>query len=225
MSLRDIEMKAASKTRTPKPARRKPAAEAVTVKGHAPAFREIIGLIQPARQRAFQAVNTELIGLYSRYIKPSLPNCRTTGATISIVSPAATQLREQHKFQVVYGSSKFLVGRRIRGSPKGWNMNSRGRSPRCGFQCSPTLKGSNHGIKPTGWDWVWPFQGRNDLRWSVRGLHPRLFRSVPSGDKVGCKSRALSPALIAEYQTRLPDRKLLQRKLHEFYQLAMPRTK
>ena len=36
-------------------------------------------------------------------------------------------------------------------------------------------------------------------------------------------SRAVSPALIAEYQTALPDRKLLQRKLHEFYQLAMPR--
>ena len=30
-------------------------------------------------------------------------------------------------------------------------------------------------------------------------------------------SRALSPALIAEYQTRLPDKKLLQAKLHEFY--------
>lgn len=36
-------------------------------------------------------------------------------------------------------------------------------------------------------------------------------------------SRAVSPALIAEYQTALPARKLLQRKLHEFYQLAMPR--
>jgi predicted nuclease of restriction endonuclease-like (RecB) superfamily len=36
-------------------------------------------------------------------------------------------------------------------------------------------------------------------------------------------SRALSPALIAEYQTRLPDKKLLKRKLHEFYQLAMPK--
>lgn len=36
--------------------------------------------------------------------------------------------------------------------------------------------------------------------------------------------RALSPALIAEYQTRLPDRKLLQRKLHEFYQLAKPKA-
>jgi predicted nuclease of restriction endonuclease-like (RecB) superfamily len=35
-------------------------------------------------------------------------------------------------------------------------------------------------------------------------------------------SRSLSPALIAEYQTALPDKRLLQRKLHEFYQLALP---
>ena len=33
-------------------------------------------------------------------------------------------------------------------------------------------------------------------------------------------SRTLSPALVAEYQTRLPDKKLLRAKLHEFYQLA-----
>jgi predicted nuclease of restriction endonuclease-like (RecB) superfamily len=33
-------------------------------------------------------------------------------------------------------------------------------------------------------------------------------------------SRAMSPALVAEYQTRLPDKKLLQAKLHEFYSLA-----
>ncbi len=33
-------------------------------------------------------------------------------------------------------------------------------------------------------------------------------------------SRAVSPALIAEYQTRLPDKALLQAKLHEFYELA-----
>lgn len=30
-------------------------------------------------------------------------------------------------------------------------------------------------------------------------------------------SRSLSPALIAEYQTQLPDKTLLQAKLHEFY--------
>jgi hypothetical protein len=30
-------------------------------------------------------------------------------------------------------------------------------------------------------------------------------------------SRTASPALIAEYQTQLPDKTLLQAKLHEFY--------
>ncbi len=38
-------------------------------------------------------------------------------------------------------------------------------------------------------------------------------------------SRAVSPALVAEYQAVLPDKKLLQQKLHEFYQLAAPATK
>lgn len=33
-------------------------------------------------------------------------------------------------------------------------------------------------------------------------------------------SRTLSPALIAEYQLQLPDKKLLQRKLQEFYAMA-----
>jgi len=38
-------------------------------------------------------------------------------------------------------------------------------------------------------------------------------------------SRSASPALIAEYKTLLPDKKLLQRKLHEFYQLTLPPAK
>ncbi|MFO0938138.1 MAG: PDDEXK nuclease domain-containing protein [Gemmataceae bacterium] len=37
-------------------------------------------------------------------------------------------------------------------------------------------------------------------------------------------SRSLSPALVSQYQTRLPDKKLLQSKLHEFYQLAAATT-
>ena len=36
-------------------------------------------------------------------------------------------------------------------------------------------------------------------------------------------SRAMSPALVAEYQTRLPDKMLLQAKLHEFYELGASR--
>jgi predicted nuclease of restriction endonuclease-like (RecB) superfamily len=37
-------------------------------------------------------------------------------------------------------------------------------------------------------------------------------------------SRSMSPALVAEYQTKLPDKRLLQAKLHEFYQLAESQT-
>ena len=55
-------MKAAAKTRKPQPVRR----AAAPAKGKAVAFAEIVGLIQSARTRAFQAVNTELIGLYWR---------------------------------------------------------------------------------------------------------------------------------------------------------------
>ena len=38
-------------------------------------------------------------------------------------------------------------------------------------------------------------------------------------------ARSVSPALIAEYKTQLPAIALLKRKLHEFYQLAMPSEK
>jgi predicted nuclease of restriction endonuclease-like (RecB) superfamily len=37
-------------------------------------------------------------------------------------------------------------------------------------------------------------------------------------------SRSLSPALVAEYKTRLPDKKLLEAKLHEFYALTETET-
>ena len=37
-------------------------------------------------------------------------------------------------------------------------------------------------------------------------------------------SRTLSPALVAEYQTQLPDKKLLRAKLHEFYLQNSPDT-
>lgn len=37
-------------------------------------------------------------------------------------------------------------------------------------------------------------------------------------------SRTLSPALVAQYQTQLPDKHLLAAKLHEFYNLNAPHT-
>ena len=38
-------------------------------------------------------------------------------------------------------------------------------------------------------------------------------------------SRSVSPAVVAEYQTRLPDKKLLQAKLHEFYELSVAKDR
>ena len=35
-------------------------------------------------------------------------------------------------------------------------------------------------------------------------------------------SRSLSPALVAQYQTQLPDKQMLAAKLHEFYALNLP---
>jgi len=35
-------------------------------------------------------------------------------------------------------------------------------------------------------------------------------------------SRTLSPALVAQYQTQLPDKQMLAAKLHEFYLLSAP---
>lgn len=43
-----------------------------------------------------------------------------------------------------------------------------------------------------------------------------LLRELPWSSNL---YHPLSPALIAEYQTRLPDKTLLQSKLHEFYAL------
>lgn len=37
-------------------------------------------------------------------------------------------------------------------------------------------------------------------------------------------SRSTSPALVAEYQLKLPDKKLLQAKLQEFFELEAPDT-
>ena len=37
-------------------------------------------------------------------------------------------------------------------------------------------------------------------------------------------SRSLSPALVAQYRTQLPDKQMLAAKLHEFYALNVPGT-
>jgi predicted nuclease of restriction endonuclease-like (RecB) superfamily len=354
-------MKAAAKTRTTMPARRRPSARAEAVKGHAPAFREIVGLIQSARRRAFQAVNTELIGLYwrvgeyisrklataawgegvvdelARYIaqrhpelkgfaRPNLFRMRQFYETYrgnTKVSPLLRQLSWSHNRLIVThckrpeerefylrlaDSEKWsfrelerqmdgaLFERTVLAKPKVSTV-LRQLHPEAETIFKDTylldflelpvdhserdlqralVKNLKQFLIELGPDFC--FAGE-ELRLQVGGqdfyldllffhrslqclvafelkitkFEPEhlgkqtfyleaLDRDVkkpherPSIGVLLCASkdtevveyalsRALSPALIAEYQTRLPDRKLLQRKLHEFYQLAMPKTK
>lgn len=61
------------------------------------------------------------------------------------------------------------------------------------------------------------------LDWNVRKAHEQpaigVLLCTSKNDEVVeyALSRSLTPALIAEYQTQLPDKKLLQAMLHEFY--------
>ncbi len=344
-------MKPASRKKNSKPA----------VKGHAPAFREIVGLIQSARTRAFQAVNTELIGLYwrvgeyisrklataawgegvvdelARYIAQEQPDIKgftrrnlfrmrqfyETYRADAKVSPLVTQLPWTHNLLILSQCKRaeereFYLRLAVNQS---WSKRELERQlDGCLFErvvlnppkLSPVVrqlhpaaetifkdtylldflelpvdhserdlqralvKNLKQFLIELGPDFC--FAGE-ELRLQVGGqdfyldllfyhrslqclvafelkitkFEPEhlgkltfyleaLDRDVkkpherPSIGVLLCASkdtevvkyalsRALSPALIAEYQTRLPDRKLLQRKLHEFYQLAMPKTK
>ena len=126
------------------------------------AFAEIVGLIHAARQRAYQAVNTELVGLYWQvggYISSKL---------------AAAEWGEGVVDRLAHHLARVLPGQR-------------------------------------------GFTRRNLFRMR------QFFEIYQDNEKVTpLVTQLLSPALIAEYQTKLPDKRLLAAKLHEFYALNAP---
>ncbi|HEV2695073.1 MAG TPA: PDDEXK nuclease domain-containing protein [Verrucomicrobiae bacterium] len=354
-------MKAVAKRKTAKVSKRKPAKKVVAVRGHASSFREIIGLIQSARQRAFQAVNTELIELYWRVGEYISRKLETAAWGEGVVEELARFIAQKHpdikgftrrnlfrmrQFYVTYRADtkvsslvaqlpwthNLLILSQCKRSEERefylrvavkekWSTRELERQLNgCLFertvvkppkvsalltQLHPEaetifkdtylldflelpvdhserdlqralVKNLKQFLIELGPDFC--FAGEElrlqvggqdfylDLLFYHRGLQclvafelkitkfepehlgkltfylEALDRDVkkpherPSIGVLLCASkdkevveyalsRALSPALIAEYQTRLPDRKLLQRKLHEFYQLAMPRDK
>lgn len=354
-------MKSVAKTRPSRPVRRQPPVKAVARRGQTPAFREIVGLIQSARQRAYQAVNTELVGLYwrvgeyisrklqtaawgegvveelARYIALRHPEIKGFTRTSLFrmrqlhdiyqahpkVAPLVRQLPWAHNL-LILGRCKRVEEREFylrMAAAQSWGKRELERQLNgCLFERTVTrplivspvvrqlhpeaetifkdtylldflelpvdhserdlqkalVKNLKHFLIELGPDFC--FAGE-ELRLQVGGqdfyldllffhrslqclvafelkitkFEPEhlgkltfyleaLDRDVkkpherPSIGVLLCASkdsevveyalsRSVSPALIAEYQTRLPDKKLLQRKLHEFYQLAMPKVK
>lgn len=149
-----------SKGRKPTPAR------AMVAPRVEDAFAEVVTLIQSARHRALQAVNTELVGLYwqvGEYISRKLASAEWGDGVVDELA-------------------RYLE------------------------RTQPGLRG---------------FTRRNLFRMR------QFYETYRDDQKVSplvtqlpwTHSRSLSPALIAQYQTQLPEKRLLQAKLHEFYQM------
>lgn len=56
----------------------------------------------------------------------------------------------------------------------------------------------------------------------TRQIRRRRTHKAQRGPRQHALSRSLSPAMVAEYETMLPDKNLLKAKLHELYLLLAP---
>lgn len=193
-------------------------------------FKEISDIIAAAKQRAFQAVNTTLIELYwqvGEYISRKL---------------AAAEWGDGIVEQLARHLAKTQPGLRGFTRPNLFRMRQFYESYRHDEKISPLvrqLSWTHHLIilSQSKSSEEREFYIRLAIRekWSKRELERQtqgahFERQVLSPLKVSpvvrqlhaevveyALSHTLSPALISEYQMQLPDKKLLQAKLHEFY--------
>ena len=146
-------------------------------------FREVVALIERARERAFHAVNTELIDLYWRVGEFISRKLETAVWGQGVITELAAYIQQHHP-------------------------NLRGFTRASLFRMRQFFDTYRHDKKVAA-----------------------LLRQLPWSSHCATKdtevveyalARSVSPALIAEYKTQLPDAALLRRKLHEFYALAQP---
>ncbi len=211
--------------------------KAKDVEGADAGFEEIVGLIQAARQRAYQAVNTELIDLYRRigeHISRKITAAVWGDGVVERLAANITQpglrgftrpnLFRMRQFYEAYPAAA-IVSALPRQLP--WTHNviilSQSKRPeerefylRMAVQERWSKRELERQFKTALFERV----VLNPAKVSpvVRQSHPQsdgVFRDAYLVEYA--LSRTASPALIAEYQTQLPDKTLLHAKLHEFY--------
>lgn len=207
-------------------------------------FAEIVQIIASARQRAFQAVNTQLIDLYwqvGEYISRKIERAEWGDGVVAQladylartqpglrgftrrnlfrmrqfyeayrddekVPPLVTQLPWTHHL-IILGQSKRPEEREFylrMAVQERWSKRELERQINAALFERAVLN---------------PAKASASLAERHSGVLS-LFKDACMVEYA--LSRTLSPALIAEYQTQLPDKKLLQAKLHEFYALNAP---
>lgn len=196
------------------------------------AFGEVVEMIRVARTRNLAVVNTALIDLYgqvgqsiSRRIETERWGKNTVHALAAYIQhrqPGTRGFSAQNRWRMRPFFDAYrdppILSTLLRELP--WSSNL------------PIL---NKSKRPEGREFS--LRLARQERWSVREL--ALDRDVrkpnerPPMGVLLCASknsevveyalsRSLSPALVAEYQTQLPDKSLLQAKLYEFYALSAP---
>ncbi len=211
-----------------------------------PNFSEVVALIVAARQRAYQSINTTLIELYwqvGQYISRKIETAEWGDGIVSqlaqhlaqtqpglrgftrrnlfrmrqffeayrddqIVSPLVTQLPWTQHLIILSQSKRpeereFYVRMAIR---EHWSKRELER------QFNAALFERTILTPPI-------------VSSPVKQLHPEALSVFKDAEVVEYSlSRTLSQALIAQYQTQLPDKKFLAAKLHEFYLQNAPST-
>lgn len=197
-------------------------------------FNEVLGLIEVARRRAHQAVNAELVGLYwqlGEYISRKIESAQWGDSVVDELAVAIARrypslrgytrrnLFRMRQFYETYRRNE-KVSPLVRQSP--WTHHliilSQAKPPETReFYMLAAIRKR------------WTSRELEALDCDVRKPNERasigvLLCATKDDELVEyALARTASPTLVAEYQTVLPSRELLRRKLHELYaQLAPP---
>ena len=187
-------------------------------------FAEVVRLIGAARQKANRTVNAQLVDLYwvvGEYVSKKIATNAWGKATVSSLADyirlrqpgqrgfSAQNIWRMRQFYEAYCDAPIL-STLLRELP--WSSHLHILS---GSKLAEEREFYLRMAKQEQWQ----------VREVARQMDTQLFaRTVTQPPKLStvveyALSRSLSPAMIAEYQTQLPDKKLLQAKLHEFYLL------
>lgn len=149
-------------------------------------FHEITELIREAKQRAYRAVNIELVTLYWQVGETISRRIESDGWGKSTIKSLSSYIRETQPGIRGFSAQNLW---RMRQFYEVYSQNEK---------LSALLR---------------------ELPWT----HHMLLCATKNEEVVEyALSRSLSPAMVAEYQTQMPNKKLLQAKLHEFYQQLAP---
>ncbi|MCI0390520.1 MAG: PDDEXK nuclease domain-containing protein [Acidobacteria bacterium] len=214
-------------------------ASTVSIRAEARDFAEVVNLIQTARQRALAAVNTALIELYwqvGQYLSHKLETAvwgegvvERLARHITTHHPEIRGFTRPNLFRMRQFYETYRDDEKV--SPLVRQLQVGGRDFFIDLLffhrvlcCLISLEVKIAEFQPEHLGKLEFYLEALDRDWRKPNEGPSigvLLCATKDSEVVEyALSRALSTALVAEYKSKLPDKKLLRAKLHEFYALS-----